>query len=75
MTSLEVIIFWGSTALSGSGSLHYRGFTITPGHTTIGRTSLTSAWYRTTLARNSQLCPRWYSNLQSQQASDCKPTP
>ena len=34
------VSFHGSTAPSGPGSPHYRGFTIIPRHTTFGRTPL-----------------------------------
>jgi len=35
---LRVCVFRGSTAPSGPGSPHYRGYTITIGHTTLSRT-------------------------------------
>jgi len=36
----QIPFFCGTTPLSGPGPLHYRGFPITPRHTTLGRTSL-----------------------------------
>jgi hypothetical protein len=45
---IEFLFFHGRTAPSGSGRPHYRGFTITLRHTTLGRTPLDewSAWRR-----------------------------
>ena len=37
---VAVIFFLGATSSSGSGSAHYRGFTITFRHTILGRTPL-----------------------------------
>jgi hypothetical protein len=52
--------FHGATASSGPGPPHYRGFTITLRHTTLGRTPLdaeTSTWQHTTLTRDRHPCP------------------
>jgi hypothetical protein len=72
----------GSTAPSGQGSPHYRGFTITLRHTTFRRTPL-DEWsarhrdlYLTThnIARDSHPFPWRDSNPQPQQASGRRPT-
>jgi len=38
--TLPVLFYHGATATSGPGPPHYRGFTITLRHTTLGRTTL-----------------------------------
>jgi hypothetical protein len=77
--SRHLVIFpYGSTAISRPGPPHYRGFTITLGHTTLGRTPLYewSARRRdptsqhTTITGDRYKTPRRNSNLQSQKASD-----
>jgi hypothetical protein len=40
--SMFIIFFYGATATTGPGPPHFRGFTITLRHTTIGRTLWTS---------------------------------
>jgi len=68
---------------SGPRPPHYRGFTITLRHTTLGMTPLdegspvaeTSTWRRTTFTTDRHPCPRRDSNPQSQQASGRRPTP
>jgi len=40
VVTLILIFFCGATVLSGPGPPRFRGFTITPRHTTFGRTSL-----------------------------------
>jgi hypothetical protein len=69
-----------TTAPSWSGSPHYRGFTITFRHTTLGRTPLSewSPWLRdnkTTLTTDRYPCLRRNSNQQSQQASSRRSMP
>jgi hypothetical protein len=73
----------GATAPSGPGSLHYRGFTITLRHATIGRTPLDELSDRhrelyltthTTLTRDRRPCTQRDSNPQSQQARGRRPT-
>jgi len=75
-------LFMASTASSGPGFPHYRGFTITLRHNTLGRNHL-DEWsarrrdlYLTTHnTRNRQTYPRRGSNPQSQPASGRRPTP
>jgi len=78
--------FHGSTFLSRPGPSHYRRFTITLSHTTLGRTPLdeslvrrrylkTSIWQHTTLTSDGHPCHRRHSNPQSQQVSGSRPTP
>jgi hypothetical protein len=77
--------FNGATASIGSGPRHYRGFTITFRHTTLGKTPLDEwsavrrhLYLATHLIAKSQTSsppPPRNSNLQSQQASVGRPTP
>jgi len=67
-------IFYGSTAPSGPGPPHYRGFTITLRHTTIDRTPLEERsarrrnfYLKIHNTKDRQSCPRRDSNLQSHQ--------
>jgi len=39
-STCPISFFCGTTTPSGTGPPHYRGFTITPRHTTVGRTPL-----------------------------------
>ena len=68
-----------ATAPSEPGPPHCWGFTVTPRHTTLGRTPLEgwSARCReyTTFSRDRHQCPRRDSNPQSQQANGQRPTP
>jgi hypothetical protein len=81
-TPMFTFFFYGSTAPSGPGSPHYRGFTITLRHTTLGRTPL--EWparrkdlYLTThnIHKRQTAMPPWDSNPQSQQAGGRRPKP
>jgi hypothetical protein len=74
----------GATAPSGPEPPHYRGFTITHTYTphSVGLLwtsdqpdAETSTWQHTTRTRDRRPCPQRDSNLQSQQASGCRPTP
>jgi len=74
---------YGATAPSGPGPPHYRDFAITLRHITLGKTPLDERsnrrrdFFLTTHKTQSHihLCPRRYSNTQSQQASGRRPTP
>jgi hypothetical protein len=76
-THSEYFFFHDAGDPKAPGPPHYRGFTITLRHTTLGRTPLDELSARRrdlyltthTLARDRYPCPRWNSNLQSQQAS------
>jgi len=68
----------------GSGPPHYRRFTITLRHATLGRTPLDewtdrrrglSTWQYTTHTRDRHPCRQRNSNPQSQQVSSRRPTP
>jgi hypothetical protein len=78
-----IIFVFGTTAPSGPGPPHSRGFLDhAQRRTTVGRIPL-NEWsarrrdlYLTTHdTHNKHPCPRWNSNPQSQQASDRRPTP
>jgi len=81
LTSLP-IFYHGAMAPSGPGPTHYRGFTITLRHTTVGRIPL-DEWsarrrdlYLTTHnTHNKHPCLRWDSSPQSQLANGTRSTP
>jgi len=73
----------GATAPSGPWPPHCRRFTVTLRHTTLGRTPL-DEWSarrrelcitKHNTPKRGHQCPRRNSNLQSQQARCCRPTP
>jgi hypothetical protein len=76
--------FQGTTAPSGPGPPHYRGFMTTLSDTPHSVRLLwtsdqpdaqTSTWQHTTLTRDRHQCPRRDSNPPSQQTKGCRPTP
>jgi len=75
-------LFHGAIAHSGPGPPHYRGFTITLRHSTLGRTPLdewtarrTDLWQHTALTIDRHPCRWWDLNPESQQESSHRPMP
>ena len=77
-------VLWRCDPTRVMDSSFWRFLDHTQRRTTVGRTPLdewsarrteTSTWQHTTLTTDKHPCPRWDSNLRSQQASGRRPTP
>ena len=84
LNNFRIFFFYhGAAVPSGSRPLHYRGFTVTLRHATVGRTPLDEQsarrrdLYLTThnTHKRKHPCPRRNSNPQSHHASGRSPTP